>query len=58
MKLRSTLWLVAVLFLLVNLAGGWIAAVNGELVHTCVHAGLVLLSVPFVLRLAPKRAAV
>lgn len=57
MNRRSRIWLVvAVLFTLANLAGGWIAAAQGELLHTGIHAGLMLLGAIVVLLLAPRRA--
>jgi len=52
MTLRARVWLVAgVLFILVNLAGGVIAAVEGELLHTGVHAGLLLLGAYYARRI-------
>ena len=58
MTRRSKVWLVAaVLFTLVNVAGGVYAAVQGELLHTGVHAALVLLGAYFVRRLIPRRSA-
>lgn len=58
MTRRSKVWLVvAVLFISVNLAGAGIAAVQGELLHTGVHAGLLLLGAYLVWRLAPRRYA-
>jgi hypothetical protein len=51
-------WLVvAVLFSLVNLAGMWIAAVRGEVLHTSAHAGLLLVGAYAVWRLARRRVA-
>jgi len=53
---RSRVWLVvAVLFTLVNAAGGMYAALRGELLHTGIHAGLVYLGAYLVWRLAPRR---
>ncbi len=44
MTRRSKVWLVvAVLFIFVNFAGGVFAAARGELLHTGIHAGLLLL---------------
>jgi hypothetical protein len=58
MTRRSKVWLVvAVLFTIVNFAGGVIAAAAGELLHTGVHAGLLLLGAYVVWRLAPRRYA-
>lgn len=57
MTLRSRIWRVAVvLFLLVNLLGAGYAAIEGELVHACVHAGLVLLTAFLVWRSSARRA--
>ena len=56
MTLRAKVWLaLAVLFTLVNLAGGIYAVLHGELLHTCIHAVLVLVGQYFVWRLLPKR---
>ena len=58
MTRRPKLWLaVAVLFSLVNFAGGVIAAARGELLHAGTHAGLLLLGAYLVWRLAPRRYA-
>ncbi len=58
MTRRSKVWLVvAVPFIFVNLAGGVIAALQGELLHTGIHAGLVLVGAYIVWRLAPRRYA-
>jgi hypothetical protein len=58
MSRRSRIWLVlAVLFGLVNAGGTVIAAVRGEVLHTCVHAVLLALTAYLVLRLAPTRVA-
>jgi hypothetical protein len=55
---RSKIWLVAaVLFLGLNLAGMVMAAMGGELLHTCAHAGLALLGAYLVGRLAATRIA-
>ena len=46
MTRRSKVWLVlAVLFIFVNLGGAGIAAARGEVLHTGLHAGLLLLGV-------------
>jgi len=58
MTRRSKVWLVvAVLFTVVNAAGGVMAVLRGELLHAGMHAGLVLLGEYFVWRLAPRRIA-
>ncbi len=58
MTRRSKVWLAAaVLFTLVNFAGGVFAAAQGEPLHTSTHAGLVLLGAYLVWRLAPGREA-
>jgi hypothetical protein len=58
MTRRSKVWLVvAVLFTFANLGGAVIAAVRGELLHTGVHAGLLLLGAYLAWRLAPMRYA-
>ncbi len=58
MSRRSTIWLViAVLFLLLNAAGAAWAALQGELIHTVVHAVLTVLSVYAVRRILAPRAA-
>ena len=58
MTRRHKLWLaVAVIFTLVNLGGGVYAAVQGALLHTCIHAVLVLLGEYVVWRLLPRRVA-
>jgi hypothetical protein len=58
MTRRHTVWLVvAVLFTLVNVGGGIYAALQGELLHTLVHAGLLLVGATVVRRLAPGRDA-
>lgn len=46
---------MAVLFILGNLGGGVVAALEGELLHAGMHAGLLLLGVYGVWRLAPRR---
>ncbi len=58
MTRRSKVWLVvAVLFTFLNFAGGVFAAARGELLHTGIHAGLLLLGAYLVWRLAPRRYA-
>lgn len=53
---RSRIWLVlAVLFVVVNLAGAAFAAARGELLHACIHAVLLLVGAYFVGRLAARR---
>ena len=53
---RSKRWLaVAAIFTLGNLAGGVVAAAQGELVHASVHAGLMVLGAVFVWLLASRR---
>jgi hypothetical protein len=55
---RSRVWIVvAVLFLLINVAGGAFAAWQGEWVHTGVHAVLALLGELWVWRLTSRRVA-
>jgi hypothetical protein len=56
MTRRSKVWL-AVLFILINFAGGVYAAAEGELLHAGVHAGLLLLGAYAVGRLARRRSA-
>ena len=59
MTRRAKIWrVVAVLFLVGNLAGGVVAALDGELLHTGVHAGLLLLGAYLVWRLAPRHRAI
>jgi hypothetical protein len=48
-------WVVAALFLFVNLGGAVIAAAQGELLHAGIHAGLLLLGASLMWQLAPKR---
>jgi len=58
MTRRSKVWLVvAVLFTLINVIGGVMAALQGELLHTGVHAVLMVLGASLVWRLAPRRYA-
>jgi len=53
---RSKRWLaVAAIFTVGNLAGGVVAAAQGEIVHASVHAGLMLLGAVFVWLLASRR---
>jgi hypothetical protein len=55
---RSKVWLVvAVLFLLINVAGGAYSAWQGEWAHTGMHAVLALLGEYWVWRLTSRRAA-
>lgn len=49
--------MVAVLFVLINLGGGVVAAFSGEALHAGIHAGLALLGQVVVWRLAPRRVA-
>ncbi len=54
----SKIWLVmAVLFTLVNAAGGVFAVVHGEVIHAAVHAALVLLGEYAIWWLSPRRLA-
>jgi hypothetical protein len=56
MTRRARIWqIVAVLFTLANLGGLWLAAVQGELLHTAIHGVLLLLGVYLVWRLLPRR---
>ncbi|HET7187097.1 MAG TPA: hypothetical protein VFI52_03035 [Gemmatimonadaceae bacterium] len=48
-------WGVAVLFTLINLAGGVWAFMVGEPVHCGIHAGLTVLGAYLTFRLAPRR---
>jgi len=62
MTRRSKVWQVvavvaAVLFFLVNVAGGVYAAARGELLHAGIHAGLLLLGAYPMWRLASRRDA-
>ena len=53
---RSKRWLAAAaIFTVGNLAGGVVAAAQGELIHASVHAGLMLLGAVFVWLLASRR---
>lgn len=55
MTRRAKLWLVAAaLFTLVNLVFAGIAGAGGELLHTTVHVGLLLLGAYLVWRLAAR----
>src|ERR671922_2677779 len=56
MSRRFKIWL-AVLFTLINFAGGVLAAGQGELLHASAHAGLFLLGAYAVARLARRRTA-
>jgi hypothetical protein len=52
MTRRSKVWLVAaVLFTVVNFAGGVLAAVQGEFLHASAHAGLLFLGVYYTRRI-------
>jgi O-antigen/teichoic acid export membrane protein len=56
MTRRSRIWLVvALLFTLLNLVAAGMAALGGELLHTCIHAALLLLGSYFVWRLGLRR---
>jgi hypothetical protein len=56
MTRRAKVWLaVADVFIVVNLAGAWLAARQGELLHTTVHVGLVAFGSYLVWRLAALR---
>ena len=58
MTRRAKIWrVVAVLFVIANLAGGLYAALHGEMLHTAIHAALVLLGELVVWRLSPRRVA-
>jgi hypothetical protein len=58
MTRRAKIGLVmAVLFLLVNLGGAAFAAIGGELLHTGIHAGLLLLGVGLVWWLTSRHDA-
>lgn len=57
-RLAKVVWVVALLFALLNLAGAIYAAVRGEPIHTGIHAGLLLLSGFVVWRITPRRVAV
>ncbi|MFI5241867.1 MAG: hypothetical protein ACHQRL_02570 [Gemmatimonadales bacterium] len=53
---RSKRWLAAAaIFTVLNLAGGVVAAAQGELVHASVHAGLMLLGANAVWLLVSRR---
>ena len=51
------LWLLAVLFTLINVAGLVWAALAGEMRHALLHVVLMLLGVHLTRRLAARRAA-
>jgi hypothetical protein len=56
MTRRVKFWLVAAdIFTLVNLAGAGMAAAQGELLHTTVHVGLLLLGSYLIWRLGTLR---
>jgi hypothetical protein len=50
-------WVVAVLFFLVNVFGAVYAAWNDELLHTCIHVVLLIPTAWLVWRYAPRRVA-
>jgi hypothetical protein len=50
-------WVVALLFSVVNLAGAVSAVLQAEPIHAGIHAGLMVLGVYLVWRLAPRRVA-
>ena len=55
MTRRTRIWLAAaVLFTIVNVAGGVVAAAGGELRHASLHVVLTLVGAYAVVRLAPK----
>lgn len=59
MTRRSKVWfVVAVLFIVVNFGGGVFAAVRGELLHTGIHAGLLLLGAYYARRIWRRRGSV
>lgn len=49
------LWIVAILFTLVNLAGEIYAAMRWEWIHASIHGVLFVVGLFFVWRLAPRR---
>jgi hypothetical protein len=54
---RSRIWtVVAAIFTAANVAGAVMAAMQGEVIHTGVHALLSLIGAYFVWRLAPRRS--
>jgi TRAP-type uncharacterized transport system fused permease subunit len=58
MSLRARIWLaLAVLFTGINMFGVWYAALHRELIHTGVHAGLLVLTAFLVWRFLPRRVA-
>ena len=58
MTLRAKIWRVAVvLFILINLFGAGYAALRGELMHTGIHAGLLLLTAFGIWRVAARDVA-
>ena len=54
MKSRIVL-VLAVLFLLINLLGGLYALLEGELLHTCIHAVLTAATAYLLPKLARRR---
>ena len=58
MSRRAKIWLtIAVLFLLANFGGLWIAVAAGELIHACIHGGLLLVTALALGRVAARRIA-
>jgi hypothetical protein len=58
MTLRAmVVWVVAVLFFLVNVFGAVYAAWNDELLHTGIHVVLLIPAAWLVWRYAPRRVA-
>ncbi len=58
MARRIKLWpVVVVVFLVGNVAGGVYAAMQGELIHACVHGLLTIPALYFAWRLVPPREA-
>jgi TRAP-type uncharacterized transport system fused permease subunit len=56
MSLRAKIWLLlAFVFTCVNVFGVWYAAVHHELIHTAIHAGLLVLTAVLVGRFMPRR---
>ncbi|MEO8910913.1 MAG: hypothetical protein ABI408_11885 [Gemmatimonadaceae bacterium] len=54
-RAKAALW-AAGLFIVINLAGGVIAAVQGEFLHAGVHAALLVLGVYVTWRFGPQAA--
>lgn len=48
-------WVVAVVFTLINLAGGVWAFIQGEAIHCGIHAGLTVLGAYIAWKLTPRR---